>query len=570
MGESRPRCGAHPEALAGWRCTRCGEALCPDCTALRPTGTGAMEVCGRCAGAAETLRLPRAQVQPFVARLKGAFTWPFSPQGLFALFAAAVFLWLARFLGSLAAGIAAGVILAYRFQVVRHTAGGGDDFPGPDDFRGVYEDVVGPAWRMTMAGVWILAPLLVVWMVAAQAPPPRPALAEEPPPAVEEVAAEPGAPPALEAAEEDPPPDGVAPAELAPPRAEAERRRPPPEPPPEPPPSTGRRLLGLLGDLAMGERPPVPAWGWLLVGAGALAYPMAVVAAALQTPMFTILNPLMVIGLAVRTGADYGLCALVFLFLELAQAGLARAIGPLAHRVPLGGLVEAFVLLFVPFLQMRVIGLLVRVRGDDLGYGSPDFYLEPVLGTARPRLPLEQVRPAPRIEAAPAPPRPPVVPLELAPADDGPVEVQMERQPPAPPSRPPEELRHAPDPGAGTDLARRVGQGDLAGALELLHGQRQVAAQTLAAPSWISLGKAAAEARRADLALLAFKRATEVAPEGPHAPQAWLLAARVADQLGQDRARSDRLLQELARRFPHTAEGQFAAKRLGIQADGGT
>lgn len=560
MGESGPRCGTHPEAPAGWRCTRCGEALCPDCTALRPTGSGAMEVCGRCGGSAETVRLPRAQVQPFVARLKGAFTWPFSPQGLFALFAAAVFLWLARFLGSMAAGIAAGVILAYRFQVVRHTAGGGDDFPGPDDFRGVFDDVVAPAWRMTMAGVWILAPLLVVWMVAAQAPPPSPAV-EERPPAEEEAKAGPGEPPALEDAEEDPPTDGVALAEAAPPRHDVEGWRAPPVPPPEPPPSRGRRLLGLLGGLAMGERPPVPAWGWLLVGVGALAYPMAVVAAALQTPMFTILNPLMVIGLAVRTGADYGLCALVFLFLELAQAGLARVIGPLAHRVPLGGLVEAFVLLFVPFLQMRVIGLLVRVRGDDLGYGSPDFYLEPVLGAARPRLPLEKVQPPPRVEAAPAPPRPPVVPLELGPADDAPVEVRLERQPP---SRSPEELRAAPDPLAGTDLARRVGQDDLAGALALLHEQRQVAAQTLAAPAWISLGKAAAEARRADLALLAFKRATEVAPEGPHAPQAWLLAARVADQLGQDRARSDRLLQELARRFPQTAEGQFAAKRLGI------
>ena len=44
--------------------------------------------------------------------------------------------------------IANGVMLAYQFQIVRHTANGEDDFPGPGDFRGVFDDVVIPALKM--------------------------------------------------------------------------------------------------------------------------------------------------------------------------------------------------------------------------------------------------------------------------------------------------------------------------------------------------------------------------------------------------------------------------------------
>ena len=50
--------------------------------------------------------------------------------------------------------------------------------------------------------------------------------------------------------------------------------------------------------------------------------------------------------------------------------------------------------------------------------------------------------------------------------------------------------------------------------------------------------------------------------EGPLAPKALLLAARIYDEGLRDSAASEKLLRELVKRFPSTQEGTFAAKRL--------
>src|SRR5712692_8800548 len=60
-------------------------------------------------------------------------------------------------------------MIAYLFQVVRHTANGKDDFPGPEDFQGYLEDVVGPSFRLAVALAWIWVPALV-WMFWHRAP----------------------------------------------------------------------------------------------------------------------------------------------------------------------------------------------------------------------------------------------------------------------------------------------------------------------------------------------------------------------------------------------------------------
>ncbi len=59
-----------------------------------------------------------------------------------------------------------------------------------------------------------------------------------------------------------------------------------------------------------------------------------------------------------------------------------------------------------------------------------------------------------------------------------------------------------------------------------------------------------------------------MAPDGALAPRNWLLAARACDELLRNRAESNRLLGELARRFPQTPEGAFALKRLGAVKPG--
>jgi Tfp pilus assembly protein PilN len=113
---------------------------------------------------------------------------------------------------------------------------------------------------------------------------------------------------------------------------------------------------------------------------------------------------------------------------------------------------------------------------------------------------------------------------------------------------------------------------DLDGAIGVLaESGRQIPAHTLSGAAWVDLAKAClarAQAAGAEplqfaaLGVLAYRRAAEVAPNGPLAPQAFLQAARLYDEVLGDRARSDALLAELARRYPNTAEGQFAARRV--------
>ena len=45
---------------------------------------------------------------------------------------------------------------------------------------------------------------------------------------------------------------------------------------------------------------------------------------------------------------------------------------------------QDLVLLLPALMLFRAMGLLVRVRGDELGYGGESAYLVPVLGTLRP------------------------------------------------------------------------------------------------------------------------------------------------------------------------------------------
>lgn len=74
-----------------------------------------------------------------------------------------------------------------------------------------------------------------------------------------------------------------------------------------------------------------------------------------------------------------------------------------------------------------------------------------------------------------------------------------------------------------------------------------------------------ADAQRAaiDLALLAMKRATEVAPEGKLAPKAFLRAAEIAGEDLRDGVRRERLLREIVKRYPRSVEAEEARKGLG-------
>ena len=78
----------------------------------------------------------------------------------------------------------------------------------------------------------------------------------------------------------------------------------------------------------------------------------------------------------------------------------------------------------------------------------------------------------------------------------------------------------------------------------------------------MKLARLALERKEPKSAAICLRRCLDAAPQGPLAPQAWLLAARVYDEHLGDRATSNRLLGELAKRFPSSKEGAFAARRL--------
>ncbi|MGZ6142707.1 MAG: hypothetical protein ACXWLM_05180, partial [Myxococcales bacterium] len=156
------KCSNHFGSLAGWRCSGCGATLCADCTGIRVSGTTKLEICSKCGALAAPLTVHRGELHPFsAAQLAAALRWPLTKGGALSILATAALLTVFGFFGPKAAAIATGVTVAYLFQVVRHTAHGGDDVPGPDDFQGYFEDVVGPSWRLTVALAWIWVPALV-------------------------------------------------------------------------------------------------------------------------------------------------------------------------------------------------------------------------------------------------------------------------------------------------------------------------------------------------------------------------------------------------------------------------
>src|SRR5256885_8132755 len=144
-------------AAAGWRCTRCEKVLCPACAAP----SSGLVLCTYCGALADTLRERRSVLRPFRNEVLPALRWPFQRAGVFSCAASAVVLWVLGLAGGLGGLIADGIVLAYLFQIVRHTARGGDDFPAPDDFRGFFEDVLGPLFRILLASVWLLRPTMI-------------------------------------------------------------------------------------------------------------------------------------------------------------------------------------------------------------------------------------------------------------------------------------------------------------------------------------------------------------------------------------------------------------------------
>ena len=301
-------------AAAGWRCTRCERVLCPACAAP----SSGLVVCTHCGALADVIRERRAVLRPFREQVLPALWWPLQREGVFCCAAAAVVLWALGAMGGLGGLIADGIVLAYLFQIVRHTARGGDDFPAPGDFRGFFEDVVGPLFRILLASVWLLGPAMMWAFWSAQ----------------------------------------------------------------------GDMARYLESNVLASRSLPVLA----LLALGAFLFPMSLVAASLPGPISRVLNPLVIVGYAIRLRGDYAILAGFCLLCSLVESLLNAISGPLFSRFPFPALWRDFVLLFVPVAMFRAIGLFVRTFGDMLGYGMASDYLDPVLGAALPRGKVPEIR----------------------------------------------------------------------------------------------------------------------------------------------------------------------------------
>jgi hypothetical protein len=542
------KCSNHFSSLAGWRCTACGATLCADCTGIKVSGTARLEVCSRCGGFASPLKVPRGELHPFsAAQLLGTVRWPLTGPGLITIGASAVVVTVLGLAGGKGTAIAVGITVAYLFQIVRHTAHGHDDIPGPADFRSYTEDVIGPSFRLTLALAWLWVPALA-WTLWHRSP--APDLAEEQRRAISQ-AMRPGGPglsvhgmravttpTGIEVIEGNATPPPPSPEQQQQMKAEEEEA------------SKAASAPAADREPDRGETPPASRGSLvplLLVLLGVLVVPISLIASALNTPLLVTVNPVVLVSYAVKLGRDYLLLVAFCICAAAATLALRTAVHLIAGAGFLSRLPNNVLTLAVAFVAFRGIGLLVRARGDDLGYGHEEFYLVPVLGDAQPRHVVREAKPVVEPEAAPPPA------LQQAPA--------VEQTPAAP--QPAAETQPLPA-EAFSQLAARK---DVEGMLALLdQSAKDVPHALLSAQAWMDLSGQAWQLKKGKAAAVALRRCLDAEPQGPLAAQAWLLAARVyAEALG-DKKTSDRLLQELVKRFPDSEPGKIAAQRLATSA----
>src|SRR5207302_7811326 len=106
-----------------------------------------------------------------------------------------------------------------------------------------------------------------------------------------------------------------------------------------------------------------------MLALGAFLFPMSLVAASLPGPISRVLNPLVIVGYAIRLRGDYAILAGFCLLCSLVESLLNAISGPLFSRFPFPALWRDLRLLFVPVAMFRAVGLFRRPLGDVGGSG---------------------------------------------------------------------------------------------------------------------------------------------------------------------------------------------------------
>lgn len=472
------RCKTHPEAAAGWTCDNCQAALCPDCVTVRRAMSAEYLSCGLCQGRVIPILVHRSRT-PLLAQFKGAWRYPFTPSALMVLAGLSVLLTILRWLAIetfllvkfLPTMVGLGLFWGVFFHVVRSTARGERELDVPD-YTDIFSDCVSPAVRgfVGMSLLWLPGLLYLRFVKQWDTHKPINDLLETP----------------------------------------------------------SFYVTGGLPQLDWSQVLWDPIL-WLIVLAGAAYLPMVLLFAAVGNNLVRMLNPLAVIGSALRLGRDFMRTMGALAVLTAAMLGVwLVAAGILWLRLPfLSALVAEFITCLVPIIMARVLGLLLYNRGDAIGYGTAADYLEPVLGNTRPRAEPPALREFPStVEDVPATAATPVTDTLAA-------------------------------------LAQAVEAHDVGKALALYPELKEPRFLKQVDPSHhLFVGQSAAAQGQYELAVKALETAADVAPDGPAASRALVLLARVYAERLHEPERAASIYEYVVHRYPDTDASRFAQARL--------
>lgn len=464
-----PSCAGHPDAAAGWRCEHCEAPLCPACVETRRMGTVEYSVCTRCQGTANVLLRHRGAHRSLKARLPEALRFPFTGPGLQALVAVSLGLAVLR---SFAVGVlliavlpltlALGVFWAAFFALVRGAARGDPEADTPG-----FTDLVRDNLLPGLTGLCVTAGVFLPALVRAGT--------------------------LLPSASSD---------------------------------ETLARLthpVETLGAPAL-MADPLYLGLWVL---GALWLPWALLVATMTRSAFTALNPLRALACIRAVGRDARVVTGVFLLLAFEHSvlhGVAHAVLQLPILFVPRLLAEALTCL-APFAAANVLGLVLYVHGDALGYLPARDLLEPALGNTAPaHAPPELRGPVPVDASAPAPDA-----------------VQAEQ---------------------AAELAAAVEAHDVAKALALYRGLPVPPRLKLSPSHHLFVGQASAVEGDFPLSVKALEAAADTAPDEPTAPRALVLLARVQGEKLGNTARAEEIYRYILHRYPDTEAARFAHARL--------